>query len=116
MRALIASGLALLFGAGVLALAPPSQATGCTNWRLPLGWWRLLRLRLLARRELHALRVGLRDGLRRHQLLPRLPATAAARMIIAASAFVIVAILASVSVATLVLHMDDRSLEIEENR
>lgn len=37
-------------------------------------------------------------------------------MIIAASAFVIVAILASVSVATLVLHMDDRSLEIEENR
>ena len=31
MRILIASGLAVRFGAGVLALAPPSQATGCAS-------------------------------------------------------------------------------------
>ena len=31
MRTLIASGLAVLFGAGVLALAAPAQAEGCAS-------------------------------------------------------------------------------------
>lgn len=31
MRRLIASGLAVLFGAGVLALAAPAQAEGCAS-------------------------------------------------------------------------------------
>ena len=37
MRTLIASGLEVLFGAGVVALAPPSQATGCGSGGSPWG-------------------------------------------------------------------------------
>ena len=38
MRALTASGLAVLFGAGVLALAPPGTGNRMRQRRVTLGW------------------------------------------------------------------------------